>query len=135
MFGKNPKEKIITASYNDTVASDFSRYTRDEIQASKIDPFMICYSDIFPNTQIKQGNASFEKWALEGQHFSYLGAGIGGSVTSKGGTILIVDDPIKGAKEAFNENYLNSNWIWYTNTFRSRVSAKGRRTNRNNQHD
>lgn len=125
VFGKNPKEKIITSSYNDDVASDFSRYTRDEISASKIDPFDIVYSDVFPNTKIKQGNASFEKWALEGQHFSYLGAGIGGSVTSKGGTILIVDDPIKGAEEAFNENHLNKVWRWYTNTFRSRVSAKG----------
>lgn len=125
VFGQNPTEKIITASYNDDVASDFSRYTRDEIAAGKINMFDICYSDIFPNTKIKQGNASFEKWALEGQHFSYLGAGIGGSVTSKGGTILIVDDPIKGAKEAFNENFLNEIWKWYTNTFRSRVSAKG----------
>lgn len=83
MFGQNPSEKIITASYNDDVASDFSRYTRDEITKEKASMLDICYSDIFPDTRIKKGNASFEKWALEGQHFSYLGAGIGGSVTSK----------------------------------------------------
>ena len=45
----------------------------------------IDYSDIFPNTKIKDGNAGFEKWALDEQHFSYLSAGIGGPNTSKGG--------------------------------------------------
>jgi len=125
VFGKNPKEKIITCSYNDSTASDFSRYTRDGITVQKIDAADIVYSDIFPKTRIKRSNAGFEKWALEGQHFSYLGAGVGGSITSKGGTILIVDDPVKGAEEAFNENHLDKIWRWYTGTFMSRVSAKG----------
>lgn len=125
VFGKNPSEKIITASYNDLTASDFSRYTRDGITATKNDDFDIVYSDIFPDTKIKKGNAGHEKWALEGQHFSYMGSGIGGSLTSKGGSILIVDDPIKGAEEAFNINLLDKIWLWYTSTFLSRVSAKG----------
>lgn len=124
VFGLNPSEKIITASYNDLTASDFSRYTRDAIVATKNEPKDIVYSDIFPKTRIKQGNAGHERWALEGQHFSYIGAGIGGSITSKGGTILIVDDPIKDAESALNENTLDKIWLWYTSTFLSRVSAE-----------
>lgn len=123
IFGKNPAEKIITCSYNDSTASDFSRYTRDGIQTQK-NGDEIVYSDIFPKTKIKQGNSSFEKWALDGYHFSYLGAGVGGSITSKGGTILIVDDPVKGAEEALNDNHLEKIWTWYTSTFLSRVSAE-----------
>ncbi|WP_280685269.1 MULTISPECIES: phage terminase large subunit [unclassified Breznakia] len=125
VFGVNSSEKIITASYNDVTASDFSRYTRDEIAQTKNDITDVVYSDVFPLTKIKRGNGSFEKWALEGEHFSYLGAGTGGSITSKGGTILIVDDPIKGAEEAFNNTHLEKVWKWYANTFRSRVSAVG----------
>lgn len=125
VFGRNPKEKIITASYNDLTASDFSRYTRDGINTTKNKPDEIVYSDIFPKTRIKQGNAGHERWALEGQHFSYIGAGVGGSITSKGGTILMIDDPIKGAAEALNENELDKIWLWYTSTFLSRVSAEG----------
>lgn len=124
VFGKNPKEKIITGSYNDSTASDFSRYTRDAITMSSVDEDAICYSDIFPDTKIKRGNAGFEKWALEGSHFSYLGVGVGGSVTSKGGTILIVDDPVKSADEALNENALDKIWMWYSSTFSSRVAAQ-----------
>lgn len=124
VFGKNPSEKVITASYNDSTASDFSKYTRDGILMQKNYPEHVVYSDIFPKTKIKKGTSSFEKWALEGQHFSYLGTGIGGSVTSKGATILMLDDPIKGAKEARSETYINNVWLWYTSTFSSRVSAE-----------
>jgi len=123
-FGKNPNEKVITGAYNDSTASDFSRYTRDAIDAKAIVNDDIVYSDIFPKTKIKKGNAGFEKWALEGSHFSYLGVGIGGSVTSKGGSILIVDDPVKNAEDALNENNLERIWLWYTSTFQSRVSAE-----------
>jgi len=124
VFGKNNEERVISCSYNDDTASDFSRYTRDEISQERNFDEEIIYNEIFPGTRIKEGNASYQKWALEGQHFNYLGAGVGGSITSKGGTVLIIDDPVKGAEEALNENHLNKLWLWYTSTFLSRVSAE-----------
>jgi predicted phage terminase large subunit-like protein len=120
-FGVNPRNRIICCSYNDNTASDFSRYTRDTVQdVTKVNPLDVTYDDIFPTTKIKHGNASYEKWALEGQFFSYLGAGIGGSITGKGANIIIIDDPIKNAEEAFNETHLDKLWAWYTGTFLSR---------------
>ena len=124
-LGNNNWERIITASYNDSTSSDFSRYVRDGIQREKFDLDDIVFSDIFPKTKIKQGHSGHEKWALSGQHFNYMGVGIGGSITSKGATILIIDDPIKGAVEAYNINHLNKVWTWYTGTFLSRVAAAG----------
>lgn len=124
VLGKNMQERIITCSYNDLTASDFSRYTRDGIQEEKNDPEDIVYNDIFPETRIKQGNSSYQRWALEGEHFNYIGAGVGGSITSKGGSILIVDDPVKGAEEALNDTAMEKIWRWYTGTFFSRVSAE-----------
>jgi predicted phage terminase large subunit-like protein len=124
MLGRNTEERIITASYNDDAAGDFSKYTRDGITEEKNTPDQIVYSDIFPNTKLKFGSKSYSKWALEGQHFNYLGAGVGGSITGKGGSVLIVDDPIKSAEIALNEDALEKIWTWYTGTFLSRVSAK-----------
>lgn len=120
VLGKNPTERIIYTSYNDKTAADFSRYVRDGIDEIKNLPHQIVYRDIFPWTHIKEGNAAIEKWALDGQFFSYIGAGIGGSITGKGGTILIVDDPIKDAATAYNELALERIWKWYTGTFLSR---------------
>lgn len=124
-FGKNPGNRVITGSYNDEMAQDFSRYTRDGISEGKTYPHEIAYNDIFPETHIKQGNASYGQWALEGQFFSYKGAGVGGSVTGKGCNIAIVDDPVKDAETAYNENALAKIWRWYTGTFMSRLEKGG----------
>ncbi|ASS75779.1 terminase [Tumebacillus algifaecis] len=123
-FGQDKTNRIITASYNEDMATDFSRYTRDGISEEKIYPHEIVYSDIFPSVRVADGNASFRQWALDGQFFSYKGAGLGGSITGKGGNILIVDDPIKNAEEAFNDNVLDKQWQWYTGTFLSRQEQR-----------
>lgn len=124
VMGRNQEERIITASYNDSTAQEFSRYTRDCIGEERIQRHQVVYSDIFP-AKLKHGDSSVGKWALDGQHFNYLATGVGGSATSKGGTILIVDDTIKNAEEALSENHLEKIWLWYAGTFKSRVSAVG----------
>lgn len=125
VLGKNNEERIITASHSDGQASDFSRYTRDGISEVKNIESQVVYSDIFPGTKIKQGNASFQKWALEGQHFNYLGVGVGGGVTGKGATIRIMDDLIKDAEIALSDNALSKIWVWLSGTFSSRNAALG----------
>lgn len=120
LLGKRQENRIITASYNEDLATVFSRYTRDGISEEKVYPHEVVFSDIFPNVKVKRGDASYRQWALEGQFFNYKGAGLGGSITGKGGNILIVDDPIKNAEEAFNENALDKQWQWFTDTFLSR---------------
>ncbi len=125
ILGKNQSERIITCSYNDTSAGDFSKYTRDGITEQKFTNDYFVFSDFFPNVKIKHGSNSYFNWALEGQFFNYLGTGMGGSVTGKGGSILIIDDLIKLAEEAFNQERLEKIWQWYTGTFLSRGDAKG----------
>jgi predicted phage terminase large subunit-like protein len=124
VLGQDITKKIMTCSYNDDMAQEFSRYTRDGIDAEKMFPHEVVFSDIFPGTKVKKGDASYKKWALEGNFFNYIGAGIGGSITGKGGDIAIVDDPIKDAEQAYNENALNKIWLWYTGTFKSRLEEK-----------
>ncbi|NFA42708.1 terminase [Clostridium botulinum] len=124
-LGISTRNRIITCSYNDDLATDFSRYTRDGINDIKTYPHEIIYSDIFPKSKIKDGNASYHQWALEGEFFNYKGAGIGGTITGKGCNISIVDDPVKDAETAFNEEALNKIWRWYTGTFLSRLEGNG----------
>lgn len=120
VLGVNNTEKIITASYNDDLAQDFSRHTRDIIMEEKNLAEQTVYSDIF-TAKVKHGDASYKKWALEGQFFNYKGTGIGGSITGRGGSILIIDDPVKDAETAYNEAALEKIWLWYTGTFLSRA--------------
>jgi len=125
ILGKSNKNKIITVSYNTDLASDMSRYVRDCIMMKKNTPQEIVYADIFPNTRIAKGNSSFMKWSLENSYFNYLGAGLEGTITGKGGNCTIIDDPIKNAVESYNDRVLQGIWDWYTGTFLSRSEKEG----------
>lgn len=116
--------KVIACSYNDLSASDFSRYTRDTIGQPKNLPHQITHRDIFPECRLKHGYKSFERWALEGQYFNYLGAGVGGSITGKGADVQLSDDLVKDAYEAYHKTGLEKKWLWYTGTFQSRGEQK-----------
>ena len=120
LLGKDNTNRIITASYNDDLATQFSRGCRDGISKERDGIAEIVYSDIFTNTKIKYGDASFKKWALEGQFFTYKGVGLGSGVTGMGCNISISDDLIKDSATAFSPAALKKINDWYKNTFASR---------------
>ena len=104
ILGTNPNEKIMTGSYNEDLSSSFAKSVRDTIASAKTEG-VIVYNDIFPNTKIKDGEATQKKWALVGSKVSnYLATSPTGTATGFGCTIMIIDDLIKNAKEAYNEN-------------------------------
>jgi len=125
IFGINIKNRVITVSYNDEMAVEFSRFTRDGIRDKKTFPHDIDYSDIFPKVKIKDGNASFHQWALEGEFFNYKGAGLNSGLTGKGCNIAICDDLIKDHRVAYNTDELEKIWSWYKGTFLSRIEKGG----------
>lgn len=122
LFGKyGIGEKVMTGSYNETLSSTFAKAVRDTI-AEKPTLGVLTYNDIFPNTQIKYGEASAQKWALEGSNqANYLATSPTGTATGFGCNIMIVDDLIKNDKEAYNENTLQGHIDWFNNTMLSRT--------------
>ena len=126
VFGVNPREKIITGSYNEQLSTTFSRGVRNDIMERKASQDKIVYSDIFPNTRIKRGSSAANLWSLEGQHISYLATSPSGTVTGFGATLMIIDDIVKNADEAMNETVLENHWAWFTNTMLSRLEKGGK---------
>lgn len=121
VLGTNPNEKIMTGSYNEDLSSSFAKSVRDTIASEKTEG-VIVYNDIFHNTKIKDGEATQKKWALAGSKVSnYLATSPTGTATGFGCTIMIIDDLIKNAKEAYNENTLKNHIDWFNNTMLSRT--------------
>lgn len=114
-------KKVMTGSYNETLSGTFAKAVRDVIAEKPTEGVMI-YNDIFPNTKIKYGEAAAQKWSLEGsQVANYLATSPTGTATGFGCNIMIIDDLIKNAQEAYNENTLQSQVDWYNNTMLSRT--------------
>lgn len=126
VFGTNKQEKVMTGSYNETLSTVFSKDVRNSIQEKKVDIDKIVYSDIFPKTRIKQGDAAMNLWSLEGGYSNYLATSPTGTATGFGCTLMIIDDLIKNSEEAYNENVLDKHWNWFTNTMLSRLEEGGK---------
>lgn len=123
LFGQNPRDKVMTGSYNETLSSTFAKQVRDKI-AEEPTLGMTVYRDIFPETRIKKGEASASKWALHGsEQTNYLATSPTGTATGFGCTIMIIDDLIKNVEEAYNELTLQKQVDWFNNTMLSRTET------------
>lgn len=123
LLGEDPRLKTMIGTYNEMLSSSFSRQVRNTIAAEKADKNIV-YSDIFPKTRIKYGEASMKQWALEGSDESnYLATSPGGTSTGFGCDYMIIDDLIKTAEEAYNEERLQANIDWFENTMMQRTES------------
>lgn len=111
----------MTGSYNETLSSTFAKQVRDMIATEQTRGVTV-YRDIFPDTKIKYGEASMNKWALEGsQVANYLATSPTGTATGFGADLIVIDDLIKNSEEAYNSNVLEKHIDWFTNTMLSRT--------------
>ncbi len=131
-LGCDPNEQIIACSHTEDLAISFNR----EIQQIMLSE---TYAGIFPGTRLNpRGNLGAQREQTEatrnahmfkviGNRGHYLARGVGGAITGYGGTILIMDDPIKNAEEALSETYRERLKRWYTSTFLTRAETGARK--------
>lgn len=63
-------------------------------------------------------------WETE-QRGGCWSAGSGGSITGKGGHLIVVDDPVKGREEAESPAYVRKLHDWYKSVLRTRLNPEG----------
>ena len=125
ILGKNPLEKIMSASYSHDLSKKFSTDIRDNISKEKIVDEIIVYNDIFPNTKLKDGKAEAMKWQIEASNqINYLATSPSGAATGFGCSLMVIDDLVKNAYEANNERILEQQFEWFVNTMLSRREGK-----------
>src|ERR1700687_4247430 len=91
-LGHDPSKRIICASYSADLASKHAQDCRAVMESD-------WYRRIFPRTQISK-NAEMN---IVTSHQGYrCSTSVGGTLTGRGGNILIVDDPLK-AEDALSE--------------------------------
>lgn len=124
IFGKDPTRKVMTGSYNETLSTTFARKVRDTIDTKPLPGGPLAYRTIFPATKIKYGQASASLWALDGSsQDNYLATSPTGTATGFGANIMLIDDIIKNATEAYNDAVLEGHWQWFTNTMMQRLEG------------
>lgn len=116
-LGHDPTLRIICVSYSQDLTSKHARDCRTVVES----PW---YRNTFPGTRIdprKNTEAEFETTARGYR----LGTSVGGTLTGRGGNIIIIDDPMKPA-EAMSEPKRRAVCEFYDSTLLSRLDDKGR---------
>lgn len=121
-FGKNPSNRVITASYNERLAGQFAKHVRNSIQTPAGQGKSMQFADVFPGTKVSKKDAAADMWSIEGSPVpSYLATSPGGTATGMGCNIMFVDDLIKNSMEAYSDLAKDSQAEWFFNTMMSRL--------------
>ena len=114
-LGQDPSRNIICVSYSEVL----SRKHGNDCRALMHSPM---YRRIFPRTRISPSKDT-EAEIRTTAGGTRLTTSVGGTLTGRGGNLLIIDDPLK-PQDAQSESARNSLKQWYSNTLLSRLDHK-----------
>jgi predicted phage terminase large subunit-like protein len=115
MLGHDPKLRFVCVSYSAELSLKHARDCRAVMQSD-------WYRRIFPGTILsRERNAEhdFQTTRRGGR----LSTSVGGTLTGRGGDIIVIDDPIK-PDEAMSELARTNVIEWFSNTLLSRLNDK-----------
>lgn len=124
LAGKSPDLRTIYTSFSERLG------VRANLKLQRLYDSAI-YQDIFTDTKINQSNMV----AVSGQFLRnreileycnttgyFRNTTVGGSITGEGLDLGVIDDPIKGRKEANSKTVRDGVWDWFTDDFFTRFS-------------
>ena len=110
--GRDPTRSVVVCSYNNRYAEDLGRAVRAYMK-------MPLYRELFPNSKLRQGEMASDRL-----NTTYKGllvfTGREGTITGRGGDLVIIDDPIKNSDEARSPTIREQAWTWYKRDVLSR---------------
>jgi predicted phage terminase large subunit-like protein len=114
VLGHDPTRRIICVSYSGDLAKKHANDFRAVAEAR-------WYRELFPGTRIGQKDSETEiELTARG---SRLATSVGGTLTGRGGDLIIIDDPLK-PDDAYSEAKRNAANEWFNNTLLSRLDDK-----------
>jgi predicted phage terminase large subunit-like protein len=117
VLGHDPTKRVIIVSYGSDLAVKFANDCRTIINSPR-------YKSIFPGLQISRIKNTESEIATTRGGFR-LATSVDGSLTGRGGHIMIIDDPLKpsDASSDIKREHVNT---WFKNTLYSRLDDKQR---------
>lgn len=116
-LGRNPTHRVMVASEESNLAFGFSEKIRNTIKLFGPSVFGVT---LHPKRTRR------DHWQLENEVGGLYASGRkGGGLTGRGSHLLVVDDPIRNAKDAMSVVTREAVWSWFLSTARSRLQREG----------
>lgn len=107
---------IIMSGYGASLVEGFSKMCKGVIRSPE-------YQDLFPEVQIDRGRDAVDSWGIKGSSGTITVVGLGGSITGKGGNLIVLDDYCKNREEAYSEVYREKTWNSFSVDLMTRQNA------------
>lgn len=115
LLGHDPGRRIVCVSYAEDLANKHARDCRSVIESD-------WYKTTFPNTRINPRKRTENEFETTRNGYR-ISTSIGGTLTGRGGNMIIIDDPLKPA-EGLSDTKRNAVNQWFDNTLYSRLDNK-----------
>jgi predicted phage terminase large subunit-like protein len=115
ILGHNPSARLIAVSYSQDLASKHARDSRLVMES----PW---YKQVFPGTRLDKRKNTEVEFETTARGYR-LGTSVGGTLTGRGGDIIIIDDPTKPADAMSETKRATANECFDT-TLLSRLDSK-----------
>jgi len=115
VLGQDPTRRIICVSYSEALARKHANDFRALIRSA-------FYRRIFPGTRISSDKDTELEVMTTARGFRYA-TSVGGTLTGRGGNLLVIDDPMK-PQDAYSETARENQKHWYANTLLPRLDNK-----------
>jgi len=115
-LGRNQDLEFILASYGADLALDMSRDART---------IYLKAAETYGWPDISRDSSAVARWHLEGRKGKLQAAGVGGPLTGRGGSMIIIDDPVKNIDDGESLIVQRRIWDWYRSTLRTRLAPGG----------
>jgi predicted phage terminase large subunit-like protein len=115
VLGHDPARRLICVSYSGDLARKLSNDFRAVLDSG-------WFRNLFPACRVGPYKNSETEIELTARGFR-LATSVGGTLTGRGGDILIIDDPLK-PDDALSEPKRTAANLWFTNTLLSRLDDK-----------
>jgi predicted phage terminase large subunit-like protein len=126
LLGRAPDSRVILTSYSADLASRNSRQMRELVIGDRYQGVFGARSSLEAPVILSADSRSVATWDLAQPHRGgVIAAGIGGSITGMGATLLVVDDPLKGRQEAESQGRRDDVDEWYRSVAYNRLEAHG----------
>lgn len=125
LLGKNADLRIIMTSYTADLASKHSKAVRDLIMSDEYSQVFGELSSSSEPVELDADSKASASWEIADHNGGMQAAGVGGGITGFGANLLIIDDPVKGRKEASSETISEDQYEWYKSTAYTRLEDHG----------
>jgi predicted phage terminase large subunit-like protein len=110
-MSRNPDHEVILVTYGADLSLDLAHDVRK------------CFSEAGQHfgLRLSEDRNTLGAWRIEGHRGGMMAVGIGGAITGRGGSIIVIDDYCKNRAEAESETIRQSTWA----SFQSDIITRG----------